>query len=48
MMVLGSSGTGGEAVSVQISREMFCKVYVKSRISLFALDVARESGKIEL
>ena len=46
-MLLGS-GTGGEAVSVQISREMFCKVYVKSRISLFALDVARESGKIEL
>ena len=40
MMVLASSG--GEAVSVQISREMFCKVYVKSRISLFALDVARE------
>ena len=40
--MLLASGTGGEAVSVLISREMFCKVYVKSRISLFALDVARE------
>ena len=42
MMVLAGSGSGGDAVSVQISPEMFCKVYVKSRIPLFALDVARE------